>query len=133
MTRKPGKPGRKEFREFGFGLGGILIIFALLAARKHSPAGPYLFGFGTLALAIAWVVPSALEPVYGPWMRAARVLAAVNTFLISALIFYLVMTPYALVARLFGKDPLDERLGTDGSYWKPRGEPPGPASYERQF
>jgi len=108
----------------------VLLVFALLAARRHAPAGPYLFSLGVLSLTVAWLTPRLFEPAYGPWMRLAKVLAAVNTYLITAMIFYLVMTPYALVLRLLGKDLLDEKPGTGDSYWKPRGEASDP---ERQF
>lgn len=129
MTR----PERKQLREFGLGLGAILIALSLLAARKHSPSGPYLFGWGTLSLVVAWLAPRAFEAVYGPWMKFAKVLAAINTFIVLTVIYYLVITPYGLVNRLFGKDPLDERIGTGDSYWAPRGETPEASTYERQF
>lgn len=130
MTKRPRKPGRKEFREFGVGLGIILALFALLLGRKEAPVAPYLFGAGALSLTFAWVIPAALGPIYTVWMKGAMALGAVNAFILTTLIYYLVITPYAIVARLMGKDLLDERLRTGESYWKPRD---GASDPRRQF
>ena len=66
-------------------------------------------------------------------MALAKVLAAINTLLFTALIFYLIFTPYALLAKLLGWDLLDEKLQTGESYWKERDEDPDPQRCQRLF
>ena len=69
------------------------------------------------------------------WMAFANVLAWVNTRILLVLFFFVVITPVAVVMRLFGKDLLSQRLepGTE-TYWKPKAQSPlDPQSYLRQF
>jgi len=123
----------KNLRVFGIGLGFILCAFGLLAWRKASPSMPYLFGAAAVfaSLGLAW--PMALNWVYIPWMKVVGVIGAANQFLLMALTFYLVFTPYRIVMTLFGKDPLDRTLGSAESYWKEHEPVEDPGSYERQF
>jgi hypothetical protein len=124
---------RKELRVFGFGLAVILLVFSALAWRRGRPAAPYELGLALLSALLAGLRPQALQPVYGPWMKGARWLGQVNTWLVMALVYYLAITPYAFLARLLGGDLLDERLLDRDSYWHPRTETPAPESYRDQF
>ena len=77
------------------------------------------------ALALAW--PRALEPLNRLWFAFGRLLNRTVNPVVMGIIFFLAVTPTALVMRLLGKDPL--RLGFDrtaNSYWIER-SPPGPA------
>ena len=69
------------------------------------------------------------------WMAFANALGWVNTRILLVLVFFVVITPVAVVMRLFGKDLLSQRLepGTE-TYWKPKAQSPlDPQSYLRQF
>ena len=128
----PGR-ARQDLQVFGFGLALILLVFATLAWHKGRPAAPYELGLALICAGLAGLRPQALQPVYGPWMKGARFLGKVNTWLVMALVYYLVITPYAALSRLFGGDLLDERMRDRASYWHPRGETPAPESYRNQF
>lgn len=133
MATKAPEATPRNLRVFGIGLGCVLGLFCFIAWRKGAAAFPYLLAAGSLSIAVALAYPMAFKPVYGPWMKLAAKLAAVNTFLVTALVYYLVITPSAIVMRLLGKDLLDEKLGTGESYWKIREEAPALDTYTRQF
>ncbi len=79
-------------------------------------------------------VRNGLAFAYKLWMRFARALGVVNTHVLLTLVFILIIGPFALVVRLFGKDFLDRTLRPSGSYWKPK--EPAPHDFEnakRQF
>ncbi len=82
---------------------------------------------------VVW--PRALKWVYIAWMSAAFVLGFVMAHVILTLLFFLVITPTGLVARLTGKDFLSLKLDRAAkSYWLPRPQKPKRAAdYERQF
>jgi hypothetical protein len=68
-------------------------------------------------------------------MTFARIMQAVVTFALMAVIFYGAVTPLAWALRLFGHDPLRLRFEPRAtSYWLER-RPPGPApeTMTRQF
>jgi hypothetical protein len=124
---------RKDLRVFGFGLAVILLVFSALAWRRGRVIAPHEFVLGLVCAGLAGLRPQALQPVYGPWMKGARWLGKFNTWFVMALVYYLVITPYAVVSRWLAGDLLDERLRDRDSYWHPRMETPTPESYRNQF
>jgi len=127
------EPLEKKRRGFGTGLAVVLAVFALLSWRRHGHAAPWYAGASALGALLAWLAPSAFGPVYGPWMKAAGVLAEVNTTLITALIYFLVFTPYALILRALGRDPLAREGAREGTDWLKREPLKDYAGYERPF
>ena len=127
-----GKP-RRDLRVFGFGLAALLTLLAALAWRKGSAAAPWELVLAAAAAAMGWLKPEALGPVYKPWMAAARVIGKANTFIAMALVYYLVITPYAVVIRLFDGDLLDEKFRDRDSYWHAKDGPPDRESYRHQY
>jgi len=76
-------------------------------------------------LGVALVVAGLLLPPLARrfhifWMRVAVALGWVNSRILLSLMFYGVFTPYRLVSRLFGRDPLNRRGAKRESYWTPR-------------
>src|SRR3546814_4000070 len=62
-------------------------------------------------------------------------LGAIVTPVVMALVFFIAVTPTALLLRLFGKDPLNRRFDPDApSYWIPRdAEADARSSMSNQF
>jgi multisubunit Na+/H+ antiporter MnhG subunit len=54
---------------------------------------------------------------------------------VLAVMFYLVLTPVAVVFRTRGRDELQLRRESkeSSSFWIPRGDPPEPGRYLKQF
>ncbi len=79
--------------------------------------------FGTLAL----VRPALLAPLNHLWTRFGLLLNKITSPLIMGLLFYGIITPFGLIMRWAGKDPLRLRFDPSAeSYWIER-VPPGPA------
>ena len=125
--------GKKELLHFGLLIGGVLGVLASLFWWKGSCTWPYLVCASGLFLAAGVLLPSILAPVYKVWMMFAEVLGWIMTRVLLVVLFYLVITPIGVFARLFGKKFLDVRW-RDGSesYWRLR-EPPARDGCERQF
>lgn len=78
---------------------------------------PVRRGYGKLADALRpWLSP--LSPIYDAWMRFARALSWVNTRIVLGVLWILVFTPYSVVLRLLGKDPMRRRFADGESYWR---------------
>jgi multisubunit Na+/H+ antiporter MnhG subunit len=86
-------------------------------------------------LAFGAVLPRALKWVYIAWMSVAFVLGFVMAHVILTLLFFLMITPIGLIARVFGKDFLSLKLDRKAAtYWiKRERKPSSAAEYERQF
>lgn len=99
--------------------------------------GPRLWALGVAAafLLLGLLAPHRAHRLNVLWMRLALLLSRVTNPVITALLFYLVFTPFALFFRLTGRDAL--RLRPDpaaASYWIPRDPPgPDPAGLANQF
>ncbi len=117
----------KEIRKFGF---VALIFFGCLCGLgiwKHKVVPIYLFGFLS-ALGLGFIlIPKTLSPLYSGWLKIAHFVGRIITTLVLALAYYLVLTPTALIKRLFTGAPLP--LKPDGevaTYWVTRTEPTQP-------
>jgi len=100
--------GRSELRHFGLISGCIFAGFlglALPLLRHHSLAvWPWVVG--AMLVAGALIYPPALRPVYVVWTRLGQFLGWVNLHIVLAVVFYLLVTPAAVLLRLFGRDPM---------------------------
>ena len=87
----------------------------------------YLFGLlSSMGLGFL-MIPNTLRPVYLSWMKIAHFLGKVFTTLILVIAYYLVITPSALIKRLFGGAPLPVKPDRkSSSYWVTRAEPGQP-------
>jgi len=128
----PGKPLR-DLRVFGFGLAVIAAVLSALAWRKGLARAPWELALAVALALLAGLWPRALKPLYRPWMKAVGAIGKANKWLIMALTYYLIVTPYAVLLRLFGHPLLDLQRGRRASYWRPREAAPEPGSYRDQF
>ncbi len=111
---------RLSDRKFGLIFAAVFAIFAVIG----------WFGFGVVLrwamvcsatfLTLALVVPGVLLPLNRLWgLLTGRIHRVVN-FTLLALFFYLLVLPFGLVMRLFGRDPMGRaRAPETASYWTP--------------
>ena len=105
---------------------GVLALACLVVGHllRHRPlAGRAFLAAASLLLAVGLFVKPAALAVARAWLKFAEVLGAVNSRLLLGAIFYLFLTPIALLARLTRGDflHLKKRAGADRSYWQARG------------
>jgi hypothetical protein len=122
-------------RAFGITLAVALFILTVLFALRGSDVWLALLTFALLLSAVAVIAPGRLRPLNRLWMRFGMALHSVISPVVLFVLFFAVITPTAVLARLFGKDFL--RLRFDKSvptYWIDR-KPPGPRpeSLRNQF
>lgn len=108
----------RELRRFGLLVGGVFGVIAILPVvfRGDRPRG-WAGLIATLLIVLGVTIPRALRLVYRVWMRAGHSLGWLNTRLLLGVMYFLVMTPTAMLMRLVGRDPLDRRLRDRSSYW----------------
>lgn len=99
---------RKGLRKFALTFGAMVVaLFGLFfpwVLRSDFPLWPW---FLWLLLA-AWGVaaPMTLRPFYRAWMKFGLLLSRITTPLVLGIVYYVVITPTGLIARLFRSDPL---------------------------
>jgi hypothetical protein len=98
----------KELREFGLLTGGIIAgLFGLILPliRGHSlPLIPWIIAVVLAGLAI--ILPKSLDPIYRVWMKIGLALGWVNSRIILSIVFFIILTPMALIMKLLKRDTM---------------------------
>lgn len=92
-----------------------------------------------LAIAILFALVSLLAhrwltPLNKAWFVLGQLMGAIVSPIVLGIIFFLLLTPVALITRLFGRDELLLKRSSAESYWidrTPSG--PEPDSFKNQF
>ena len=124
---------RLAYRGFGTGLALFLCLFAFLSWRKAGVAWHWELPVAAVSALLAWLAPQAFGPIYRVWMPVALFLGRVNTKILMGIIYYLVISPYALLLRAFGLRPLDMGQKKRETYWTTKQPRDAAISLRRQF
>ena len=92
----------------------------------------FLWSFGALAFATGITGTKLGLPAYWAWMGFVYVVSSVITYAALTLVYFGVVTPLALLARLLRRDRLQLRAGPQQSYWHAL-DPARGHNPERQF
>ena len=147
LTNINWQPGTQELHRFATSLtvGFALIAVAvwILGGHWHSwrVGGDFhwrpLAGWWAPSLALlllARIHAPLVKPFYRVWMGLAFIMGNLTGILLLGLFFYGVVTPFGLVLRLAGHDPLRLRTKAGAtSYWIPRAKQTTAASRSRLF
>jgi hypothetical protein len=132
-TRIPARLTAAEGRRFGLLVGGAFVLVGVVLWRRdHSMAAGVAAFAGSLLAGGGLLVPARLGPLYRAWMRLALAISTVTTPVFMSLVFFLVLTPMGLVARLVGHRPLAVRPRA-GSYWRSRSDGGQRGTMDHQF
>jgi hypothetical protein len=110
-----------EEKQFGRGVGGVILALGAYGTWRAgwTLAGPSFLALGGLLVLFSLVAPGALHHPRRAWMALAEVLGFVSTRVILGIVFFVLMTPLGLLARLRGRDTLGRRGPDTGSRWQP--------------
>lgn len=122
-------------RAFGYVMAVVLLLAAGWAWGKQHAWAHWLGLVGVLLALAGEFAPFLLAPLNRLWMAFGHLLGRIVSPLIMGLIFFGVLTPIALLARLRGVDPMKRRFDpAASSYWIVRDPPgPDPGTMDRQF
>ncbi len=126
---------RSSDRSFGLVFAAAFLAIALFPLARGGEPRFWALALAATFLVLALLRPALLAPLNRLWFRFGLLVARVTNPLVMGLVFFLVITPMAVVMRLRGKDLLRLRLDRDArSYWIERVPPgPAPASMTHQF
>jgi hypothetical protein len=112
-TRVPARLSTAEGRRFGVTVGlAFLVLSALLLWwRGHDVARTGDRRRGRRSSTGGLLLPAYMGPLYRLWMRFGLAISKVTTPIFMGIIFFLVITPFGVVARAVGHRPLRPRDG----------------------
>lgn len=110
-----------QARKSALVVAAVLLLIAAWNLYRGRTTTVIIFGSISATLVVAGLfVPVAARAFHKGWMRLAVALGYVNSRVLLTLMYYLVFTPYSLVSRLVGRDPLRRRGKAGESYWTER-------------
>ncbi|MBF0340481.1 MAG: hypothetical protein HQL95_05885 [Magnetococcales bacterium] len=122
-------------RQFGLFFAAVCVVGGGYARWKLASGWQIpLFGAAVAFAGLAIFVPALLEPLNRLWYQLGLVLGRIVSPIVLGVIFFVVITPVAMLMRLAGRDALRLKKSNVSSYWINR-EPPGPEpeSYRLPF
>ena len=132
-ARIPGGLTAAEGRKFGLSVGGVfLLLGSILVWRGHTIAPTLLAPIGLLLVMGGLFIPGHLGPVYRAWMGLAKVMSKITTPIFLGVVYFLVLTPMAVIRRLVGGNPMKHTAVND-SYWVGASASRGAEGMEHQF
>ena len=125
---------KKDLRNFGFTIGSILLVIALILFFKEKDSDVYFFSIGLVFILSGIVLSFILKPFYKIWMTFAVIIGWIMTRIILAILFFIIITAIVVLARLFGKDFLNLKPDNRDSFWNMRNRDRElNQDYEKQF
>jgi hypothetical protein len=123
-------------RIFGIVFAGIFLILAGYGWYKQF-SNTWINLFLVLAsvfLLCTLIAPKLLRPLNKAWYKLGLFLGRFVSPIVLGILFFIVITPVAIVTRLAGRDTLRLRKQSTDSYWIDRKPPgPDPESFKQQF
>jgi hypothetical protein len=122
-------------RAFGLVCAAFFAVLAVWPLFHARPLRWWALAVGAAFALVAISRPVLLAQLNRWWTKLGLLLGRIVSPIALGLLFFLAISPIALIMRLAGKDPLLlKRDGGIASYWRPR-EPPGPRpdSMTQQF
>ena len=125
-------PTRRQLRQFAW---TALVALPLIGWMwgVTLPVLAVLFAAGGLLVFASYAAASLVRPVYLGLAIVTFPIGMIVAELVSALIFFAVFLPIAVVFRLMRRDALERSIDRSAStYWRPKKQPAGHESYFRQ-
>ena len=122
----------RQGRKFAFTLGfALLVVAAVFVLRSHSIV-PIVLSIPAVLLLIAGMFfPTRLGAVERRWMAFGRFLSRYSAPVMLGIVYFLVITPFGIGMRIFGKNPLTQHH-TTSTTWVDRGNK-SRSDLKRQF
>ena len=105
-------------QSFGIVFALVFLAVGVWVVSGGQSKGWFFFVSAALFLVVAIARPSILGPLNRAWAKFGLLLGQVFNPLLLGVVFFLVVTPIAVVLRLLGKDLLHLKSKSDlKSYW----------------
>ena len=129
------KSDPKELKKFALTMAVFFAVIGVLALLFHGRHRVLWFGLSSPFVFFYFFKTEWLRPVHRGWMALALMMGWVMTRVILTVLFYFVLTPFSLIARLSGKKFMDTGFRKDtATYWNFRDpEKVKNRNYEHQF
>jgi hypothetical protein len=125
-------PSERRFGRTITGAFAFLGLYGIFAHRSRITCAVCLL-LSVVCGVITYAQPKALAPLNKAWFHLGDRMGKIVSPIVLAIIFFGILTPIAIVAKLFGRDPLRLKPGARQSYWIKRDSQSSATSFKNQF
>ena len=104
-------------RSFGIVFSIVFLLIAIYPLINSEGLRVWSLIIAVIFLFLGLINSKILTPLNKLWFKFGILLGRILSPLIMGLIFFLVVTPIALIMRTIGKDLLNLKFNKDKSYW----------------
>ncbi|MFC1643691.1 hypothetical protein ACFL1F_01250 [Chlamydiota bacterium] len=121
-----------------FGKTLTIVLFLLSAYwrhRGHSNVSQNLLYAAFFFSFVSLFIPTYIKYLYLAWMKLANFIATIITTTILFIVYYILVTPYSLLIKVFRGDMLNKKIESEkDTYWVNRKEESADSKkYRRQY
>ena len=104
-------------KSFGIVFFIVFLLIAIYPLINNGELRIWSLIIAIIFLILGLINSKVLTPLNKLWIKFGLLLGKVISPLIMGIIFFLVVTPTALIMRIIGKDLLNLKFNKDKSYW----------------
>lgn len=123
-------------KKFGYLFTCVSLALSFYCAYKYKLDWKFisLASFSAIIFLITISSPSFLIPVNRAWIGLGEIMGRIVSPLVLGILFFALITPVAIITRIFGRDELRLSRSDVNSYWRDR-DPPSTdgESFKNQF
>ena len=110
-------------RSFGIVFFVVFLLIAIYPLIKSGELRLWSLIISTIFLVLGLINSKILNPLNKLWFKFGIVLGKIISPLVMGIIFFIVVTPIAILMKLLKKDLLDLKYNDNKTYWKAKTEP----------
>ena len=108
----------KELKKFSITISLIFIFIGVILYLNNNSLYLYFIIVPLIFILIGQFFTSRIRPVFKFWMFIALMLGSVMTRLNLGLVYYVIISPIAIISKLFGRKYLEKTFNKkDSTYW----------------
>ena len=104
-------------KSFGVVFFIVFLLIAIYPLTNNGELRIWSLIIAIIFLVLGFINSKVLSPFNKLWFKFGLLLGKIVSPLIMGIIFFLVVTPTALIMRIIGKDLLDLKFNKKNSYW----------------
>ena len=104
-------------RSFGIVFFIVFLLIAIYPLLSDESVRLWSLAIATIFFILGIINSSLLSPLNKIWFKFGLLLGRLISPLVMSLIFFLVVTPIALLMKLLKKDLLNLKFNKDNTYW----------------
>ena len=104
-------------RSFGIVFSIVFLLIAIYPIINNDELRIWSLIIAIIFLVLGLINSKVLTPLNKLWFKFGILLGKIVSPIIMGVIFFMVVTPIALIMRIIGKDLLNLKFNKDKSYW----------------